>query len=366
VIWLEGVCAYIEANDSNDEASICLGTADGNAEAAEHPDREGVSSVSVKLFLAAMACVLSACVSDAPSGKHLRGGATDKASFLFADQPSAVTRWLADGPWIEGRPGAWQSESRMFSPSGVDLLPTKGTLMSNLTVVLVHGAFADGSSWNGVIEILQKNGYHVAAVSNPLRSVAGDAAYVSDILGSMKGPIVLVGHSYGGAVISAAANGHPNVKSLVYVGAFAPDTGETAAELSGKFPGGTLGSALADPVQLTDGGADLYIDQAKFHRQFAHDLPAEKAALMAAGQRPITEAALNEKAGEPAWKTLPSWFVYGDGDKNIPAAALEFMAERAGSKRTVVIEGASHVVMISQPQAVSDVIEEAAGVLRNR
>lgn len=232
--------------------------------------------------------------------------------------------------------------------------------MSNPTIVLVHGAFADASSWNGVIEILQKNGYHVAAAANPLRSVASDAAYVSDVLGSIEGPIILVGHSYGGAVISAAANGHANVKSLVYVGAFAPDAGESAAELSGKFPGGTLGSALAAPVQLADGGADLYIDQAKFHQQFAHDLPAGQAALMAAGQRPITEAALNEKAGEPAWKTLPSWFVYGDGDKNIPAAALGFMAERAGSKRTVVIEGASHVVMISQPQAVSDVIEEAA------
>jgi pimeloyl-ACP methyl ester carboxylesterase len=169
-----------------------------------------------------------------------------------------------------------------------------------------------------------------------------------------------------GKLISAAANGHANVKSLVYIGAFAPDAGESAAELSGKFPGGTLGSALAAPIRLADGGADLYIDQAKFHQQFAHDLPAQTAALMAAGQRPITEAALNEKAGEPAWKTLPSWFVYGDGDKNIPAAALGFIAERAGSKRTVVIEGASHVVMISQPQAVSDVIEEAAGVRRNR
>ncbi len=131
--------------------------------------------------------------------------------------------------------------------------------------------------------------------------------------------------------------------------AFAPDTGESAAELAGKFPGGTLGEALATPVKLADGGVDLYIDQMKFRDQFAHDVPAETTALMAVGQRPITEAALTEKSGEPAWRTLPSYFVYGDRDRNIPAKALGFMAERAGSKRTVVVEGASHVVMVSQP-----------------
>ncbi|ANK77562.1 alpha/beta fold hydrolase [Ensifer adhaerens] len=228
------------------------------------------------------------------------------------------------------------------------------------TVVLVHGAFADASSWNGVTKILQKNGFTVVAAANPLRSVAGDAAYVSDIISSIKGSVVLVGHSYGGQVISTAANGKDNVKSLVYVAAFAPEAGEAAADLAGKFPGGTLGQALAAPVKLIGGGVDLSIDQAKFHDQFAHDVSIEDAALMAAGQRPITEAALTEKSGSPAWKTLPSYFIYGDGDKNIPAKALGFMAERAASKHTVVIEGASHVVMVSQPQAVADVIEEAA------
>ncbi|KXF78551.1 alpha/beta hydrolase [Paramesorhizobium deserti] len=228
------------------------------------------------------------------------------------------------------------------------------------TVVLVHGAFADSSSWNGVTEILQKDGYRVVAAANPLRSVTNDAAYVSDVVGSIEGPVVLVGHSYGGTVISAAANGHDNVKSLVYVAAFAPQAGETTAGLAGKFPGGTLGAALAAPVKLADGGVDLYIDQAKFREQFAHDVPAEQTALMAAGQRPITEAALNEQTGKPAWTSLPSWFIYGDGDKNIPAKALGFMADRAGSKRTVVIEGGSHVVMVSQPQKVADIIEEAA------
>lgn len=228
------------------------------------------------------------------------------------------------------------------------------------TIVLVHGAFADSSSWNGVIAILHKGGYRTLAVANPLRSLSGDARLVSDVVASIQGPVVLVGHSYGGQVISNAAKGHGNVKSLVYVAAFAPDAGETAADLAGKVPGGTLGGALAPPVKLAGGGVDLYIDQTKFRDQFAHDVPAEATALMAAGQRPIAEAALTEKSGEPAWKSLPSYFVYGDGDKNIPAKALAYMAERAQSKRTVVVEGASHVVMVSQPNAVAELIEEAA------
>ena len=135
---------------------------------------------------------------------------------------------------------------------------------------------------------------------------------------------------------------------------------EAAADLAGKFPGGTLGEALAEPVKLATGGVDLTIDQSKFRNQFAHDVPEAEAALMAAGQRPITEAALTEKSGAPAWKHLPSWFVFSDGDKNIPAKALQFMADRAGSRHTVVVKGASHVVMVSEPKAVADVIEEAA------
>lgn len=228
------------------------------------------------------------------------------------------------------------------------------------TIVLVHGAFADSSSWNGVVAILQKDGYRTVAVANPLRSLSGDARLVSDVVASIQGPVVLVGHSYGGQVISNAAKGHDNVKSLVYVAAFAPEAGEAAAYLAGKFPGGTLGEALASPVKLAGGGVDLYIDQARFRDQFAHDVPAEATALMAAGQRPITEAALTEKSGEPAWKSLPSYFVYGDGDKNIPAKALAYMAERAQFKRTLVVKGASHIIMVSQPQLVARLIEEAA------
>ena len=229
------------------------------------------------------------------------------------------------------------------------------------TVVLVHGAFADSSSWNGVIRSLRADGYPVVAAANPLRSVKGDARSVSGLLSTIAGPVVLVGHSYGGAVISTAANGHDNVKALVYVAAFAPDEGETAIGLSGKFPGGTLGEALAAPVGLPDGGSDFYIDQARFHDQFAADVPEAEALLMATGQRPIAEAALKEPAGAPAWKSKPSWFVYGDADRNIPAEALAWMAERAGSKETVVVKGASHVVMVSHPEDVTRLIEKAAG-----
>ena len=228
------------------------------------------------------------------------------------------------------------------------------------TVILVHGAFADASSWNGVTAKLRADGYHVIGAANPLRSVKGDAASVANIVKSVKGPVVLVGHSYGGAVISTAADGQPNVKSLVYVAAFAPDQGETALELSGRYPGGTLGSALAEPVALADGGKDFYIQQDKFHQQFAADVPQAQAELMAVAQRPIAEAALTEPAGAPAWKNVPSYFVYGTADKNIPAAALGFMAERAKSRKTVRIPGASHVVMTSHPAEVAKLIEEAA------
>lgn len=228
------------------------------------------------------------------------------------------------------------------------------------TVVLVHGAFAESAGWNGVLTALLAQGYPAVAVANPLRSVKGDAAVVASVIDSIKGPVILVGHSYGGSVISAAAVGKSNVKALVYVAAFAPEAGETAIGLSSKFPGSTLGPNLAPPVALPGGGKDLYIDQAKFQLQFAADVPAAEAKLMAAGQRPIAEAALNEPAGAPAWKTIPSWFVFGSLDKNIPREALAFMAQRASSKKTVEVKGASHVVMISHAPAVAKLIEEAA------
>jgi len=228
------------------------------------------------------------------------------------------------------------------------------------TVVLVHGAFAESASWNGVLTDLIAKGYPVVAVANPLRGVKSDAAYVAGVLKDIKGPIVLVGHSYGGMVITNAVHDNNRVKALVYVDAFAPDTGETASGILGRFPGSTLGPTLAPPVALPGGGKDLYVQQDKFRAQFAADVPAAEAKLMADTQRPVTVAALNESASAPAWKSTSSWFIYGSRDLNIPPAALSFMAKRARSKETVVVNGASHMVMVSNPEAVAKLIEHAA------
>jgi pimeloyl-ACP methyl ester carboxylesterase len=226
------------------------------------------------------------------------------------------------------------------------------------TVLLVHGAFADASSWNGEITELERRGYPVIAAANPLRSVASDAAYIRALIESIKGPVILVGHSYGGQVISNAALNEPNVKALVYVAAFLPEKGESAADLSAKFPGSTLGDTL-QPVTLPDGSTDLYVKQDLFPKQFAADVPLAQAKLMAATQRPITAAALNEASGEPAWHTIPSWSLIPTADKNIPLKAQEFMAQRAHA-HTVEVKGASHAVLVSQPHAVSNLIIAAA------
>lgn len=229
----------------------------------------------------------------------------------------------------------------------------------NTTVILVHGAFAESASWNGVIPGLTARGYTVVAAANPLRSVAGDAEAVDGLIERAPGPVVLVGHSYGGAVISNV-HANPKIKALVYVAAFAPEQGETVLDLTGRFPGSTLPGALAEPVKRTGGGEDLYIRQNAFWQQFASDVPEAEATLMASTQRPVAKAALTEASAQPRWKDIPSWFVYGDADKNIPAQALQYMADRAGSRGTVVIPGASHVVMTSQPQKVAALIDEAA------
>lgn len=230
---------------------------------------------------------------------------------------------------------------------------------SKPTIVLVHGAFAGSSSWNGVYAELSKKGYTVIAAANPLRSVAGDGAAVAALAKSINGPVVLVGHSYGGAVITAAANGLSNVKALVYVAAFAPDQGESALDLTGKFPGSTLPPTLAAPVKLADGGEDLYVQQDKFPKQFAADVPLAQSRAMAATQRPIAAAALKEAAPAPAWKAVPSWSIYGTGDLNIPPQAMAFMAERAQSKKTVVVKNGSHALMVSHPKEVAALIQEA-------
>ena len=232
-------------------------------------------------------------------------------------------------------------------------------------IVLVHGAFADASSWNGVIQSLESDGLPVVAVANPLRSLAGDADYVGRLLASIDAPVVLVGHSYGGSVISEAAAGHANVKALVYVAGFAPEVGETSFGLTDKFPGATLAQTLAPPVKLADGGVDLYIELDKFPDQFAADVSEALARLMAVGQRPIAKAAGEEAATRAAWKAVPSWFIYGDADKNIPPQAHAFMAQRAHSRQTVVVKGASHVVMVSNPKAVASLIASAARAAAN-
>jgi pimeloyl-ACP methyl ester carboxylesterase len=228
------------------------------------------------------------------------------------------------------------------------------------TIVLVHGAFAESASWDGVIPLLTSDGYRVIAAANPLRSVASDAADISSLVATIEGPVVLVGHSYGGTVITQAAAPNKNVRALVYVSAFTPDVGESSGKLSEHDPGATLAAALAPPVKLADGSNDLSVDVAKFHAQFAADVPAQKAALMAATQRPIRDAALGEAVKAAAWKTIPSYSIYGSADFNIPPATMAFMAQRAKSRRTIVIEGGSHVVMISHPDQVAALIKEAA------
>lgn len=228
------------------------------------------------------------------------------------------------------------------------------------TIVLLHGAFADSSGWAGVINRLTKDGYRVIAAPNPLRSVAGDAAGVGSLLSTIQGPVVLVGHSYGGTVITQAAGGHANVKALVYVSAFEPDVDENSLGLTAHDPGATLGQALSAPVALGDGSHDMYIDVKKFRAQFAPDVPKAQAALMAVTQRPVRDAALAENVTAAAWKTIPSWSIYGDADLNIPPATMAFMSKRAHSRHTVVIHGASHVPMISHPGPVAQLIEEAA------
>ncbi|MEV0284070.1 alpha/beta hydrolase [Kribbella sp. NPDC050820] len=228
-------------------------------------------------------------------------------------------------------------------------------------VVLVHGAFADASSWNGVVERLLERGLEVVAVANPLRSLTTDAAYVRDVIAGIGRPVLLVGHSYGGMVITEAAAQNDNVIGLVYVDAFAPDHGENAFQLSVKFPGSTLGDALnAYPVA---GGNEFAIRQDVFQQQFCADVPDAQAAVMAATQRPVTEAALTEglPAETPAWKSLPSWFVFSDGDRNIPVELHRYLAERAAAKGHKEIAGASHALSVSQPAAVTETILEALG-----
>ena len=229
------------------------------------------------------------------------------------------------------------------------------------TVVLVHGAYADGSSWNGVIERLQAKGLSVVVPANPLRGIAIDSAYIAGVLQQTPGPVLAVGHSYGGAVITNAAAGADNVVGLVYVAAFAPDEGETLGAAEAGSKDSVLQSALVThnyPSSNGGGaGVEFTIDPSKFRAAFAADLPAAEAALAAATQRPVAEAAFSEPGGPPAWKKLPSWAVVAKGDKAAGADVIRSQAQRAGANITEV-EG-SHVIMISQPDVVTNVILDA-------
>jgi pimeloyl-ACP methyl ester carboxylesterase len=223
------------------------------------------------------------------------------------------------------------------------------------TVVLVHGAFADASGFGAVTSRLQHRGYTVIAPANPLRGPASDAAYVASVLKTIEGPIVLVAHSYGGAVISEAANQVPNVKALVYLNALALEEGESNLDISERFPNEFVDALVPRPFPQ---GTDLYVDPTRFRALFAPDVPARMAARMASAQRPVALAAIGEKSTAPAWKTIPSWYLIGRQDAVIDPAAQRFMAGRAHA-HTVAID-ASHVSYLSHPGAVTRLILRAA------
>src|SRR5689334_5596645 len=225
------------------------------------------------------------------------------------------------------------------------------------TIVLVHGGWDNSTGWNAVVAELQKRGFNVIAPANPLRTLASDAAYVSSVLDTIEGPIVLVGHSYGGAVITNAALGHENVKALVYIAAFAPDVGESLFQLVTMNPGSQIGPAtlITRPYPLPGGGegTDLYLTREGVRTAFAQDLPRKTTDLMFATQRPFSQEAFVEPSGTPAWKSIPSWYLVASDDHAIPPMTQRFMATRAGAQTSEVYS--SHVPQISQPDAVTQI-----------
>ena len=220
-------------------------------------------------------------------------------------------------------------------------------------IVLVHGAFADGTSWQHVIPLLEKDGYTVVAVQNPLTSLAADIATTKRLIDAQTGPMVVVGHSYGGAVITGAAAGNPNVKALVYISAFAPDAKEPVGAFNDKYPA-ALGTALAP-----DAAGFLFIDRAKFHSVFCADVPSGEASIMAAVQKPLAASAFGESVPNPAWKTIPSWYVVAQDDQAINPDLERFFAKRMNARTTEI--KSSHVPFISHPKEVAQLIEQAAG-----
>jgi len=236
---------------------------------------------------------------------------------------------------------------------------------SSVTVVLVHGAFADSSSWNGVIERLQTDGVRVTAPANPLRGISHDSAYLASLLEQIPGPVVAVGHSYGGAVISNAGNA-ANVVGLVFVAAYAPEDGERLGAVGDTSKDSILGPTLV-PLKYPDAagsGVEFIVDPARFREAFAADLSAEQSAVMAATQRPAAEGAFSEPNGAPAWKSTPSWAVVATADKAAGTDVIRSMATRAGATITEI--DSSHVAMVSHPDVVADVIRTAVAAIALR
>ena len=229
--------------------------------------------------------------------------------------------------------------------------------MPSPTIVLIHGAFADASTWRPVHDRLARDGYKVLAPPNPLRGLPYDASHTASLVDQLEGPVVLVGHSYGGAVITVAG-GSDKVAGLVYVAGVVPDEGESVNDLQGRFPALAMGP-LIQPTPLSDGSVEVSIDPAQFHEVFAADVPAEDGAFLAISQRPVAATAFDDPATAAAWRAKPSWAAYGTADRPVAPALHRFSYERAGAAVTEV-EGASHLLMLSQPDIVAGVISEAA------
>lgn len=297
----------------------------------------------------------------------LLGGTLLLAALIGASaQASSSAAELAAAPGDAKPSVATSGWGSLAQRSVVNTRPGRGNTATKPTVVLVHGAFADSTGWRATIAQLSDDGYPVIAAANPLRGLTADSDYVRSVLQTISGPIVLVGHSYGGAVITNAARGVPNVRALVYVGAFVPDAGESIAQAAdpGTFPGSLLGPdttivrPVANPAAPTGQDVDIYISLGDFRKVFAGDVSARRAAVLARTQRPLTATANFEPSGEPAWENVPSWDLITLADKAIPQAAQRYMATRAGARISTV--DSAHDVMISHPAAVTKIVEQAA------
>jgi pimeloyl-ACP methyl ester carboxylesterase len=282
------------------------------------------------------------------------------AAIAVAAAGPRVFRGTAQGAPLNVRPSIVTTQE---GSTMTDATPTADA--APLTVVLVHGAFADASNWAGVIPTLQAAGVDVVAPANPLRGINHDTAYIASVASQIPRPVLLVGHSYGGAVITNAGSRADNVRGLVYVAAFIPDEGETLLNLSMQATDSKVGPALRPTHYPTNPasapGTEFIIDPASFHEVFCADLPAEQAAILAVSQRPLSEVTFGEMTQNPAWKTLPSWAIISPSDFVIGPSGERFMAERAAAAITEV--EASHAIMISQPQVVADVILTAVAAV---